>query len=460
MSIWGMFARSRTAVHTATASKHLAEIEQMHASHAALKIVAAEHLDTIDQLQADRETLTAEITAWRSSLQQLAFAAYQNRGLAVASFHLSGELDVAAREVDQLAATNEEMASSIAEITDGVEHLSKESNTLSSNLEKGKLALEASNREVATIASASQELNRRVLALEERIEGIVEIVQVIQSIADQTNLLALNAAIEAARAGNAGLGFAVVAQEVRKLAEQTREQSSGITRTIGEFSVEIETTSKTTQSIVESVARSQAAAENIGEVYAGIASLGSSIAEMTTHSMSQLEEERTAMEIMSDNMIELTHFLNRMQTVADYLKQNTAESAQQTGSTWDQTSSLTDSQRTFILARILDHAKWLQKLTDALNNGELKTELADHTQCALGKWYLSDAGRSLASSIPGLNKPFARLDAPHANLHRLGRQAIVEARNGNFKEAQQLKMQALVASREVVDCLLEMAALL
>jgi methyl-accepting chemotaxis protein len=427
---------------------------------AAASAAIAEHVALLHQMQAGHALQQTEIENWRSNLPHLAFSAYQNRGIAVASYHLSGELDVAAREVDLLAATNEEMTASISEITSGVEHLNEESNTLSVSLDKGAQALEASNAQMATIAAASEELNQRVLALQDRIDGIVEIVQVIQSIADQTNLLALNAAIEAARAGDSGRGFAVVAQEVRKLAEQTREQSAGITRTINEVSHEIETTVKTTQGMVQAVSLSQAAAANIGEVHSGLASLGGSVARMTSHTMSQMEEQRSAMEIMSDNMIKLTSFLNRMQHVADYLKSNTVESAQVAATTWDTSSILHDSPRTFILGRILDHAKWLNKLADALDSGELNTELADHTQCALGKWYVSEAGRSLVGSIDGFSKPFKRLEAPHARLHTLGRQAIVEARKGNFEEAQQLKMQALTASREVVDCLLEMAEML
>ncbi|WP_017413761.1 methyl-accepting chemotaxis protein [Clostridium tunisiense] len=94
------------------------------------------------------------------------------------------------------------------------------------------------DKSVKDIATAFHDVRQNINNLNVNISQVSEITDLINSIAEQTNLLALNAAIEAARAGEAGRGFSVVAEEIRKLAEKSRESSEGISRLIERVSLD------------------------------------------------------------------------------------------------------------------------------------------------------------------------------------------------------------------------------
>ncbi|HEY6897024.1 MAG TPA: methyl-accepting chemotaxis protein [Rhodocyclaceae bacterium] len=231
--------------------------------------------------------------------------------VAAASNHQNVASTAMAEAMDQTKASIKQVAESSGDTF----QVAEQAGQLSKN---GERIVAASAEEMMRIAEAVQDSASHIQVLGKKSDEISNIVNVIREIADQTNLLALNAAIEAARAGEQGRGFAVVADEVRKLAERTAKSTQEITLMIDSIregtQAAVSSMERGSTRVGEGVTLAQQAGGSMSEIRDGAEQVTSSVSEISI----ALRQQSAAVELVTENVI-------RIVTMAE---QNSAETSQ------------------------------------------------------------------------------------------------------------------------------------
>lgn len=210
------------------------------------------------------------------------------------------------RETDQVATASTEMTHAIEEVSRNAHRAADAANHANRETESGNTVLDAALTSIHSLAGRIDDAGQVIKRVETDSASIGSVLDVIRGIAEQTNLLALNAAIEAARAGEQGRGFAVVADEVRSLAQRTQESTQEIQGMIERLQAGAREAVRSMADGSSEMQRTVEQASNAGKSLVAIKQAVAMINDMNTQIASATEEQMAVSQEISRNVVNIS----------------------------------------------------------------------------------------------------------------------------------------------------------
>lgn len=400
-------------------------------------------------LQAMAVKLGILISSVTGTSAKFAVAAQELHTLAE---HISIGAEEVAAQTTTVATASEEMSVTSSDIAQSCHQAALGAKRAAESAETGSQVVDHTLHLMSQIAEKVKESARTVESLGTRSDQIGAIIGTIEDIADQTNLLALNAAIEAARAGEQGRGFAVVADEVRALAERTTRA----TREIGEMIKAIQGETRGAVASMETGVR-QVESGTVEAANSGAALRD--ILEQINDVAMQVNQIATATEEQTSSTGDISCNINKITDVIQMTAGKAGETARTSSRINGFAEELMLGLGRFKLEEDVLLALYKAKSAHMIFIGKIKSHLdgsakidpnalPTHLTCAFGKWYQTKGHESCGS-----NSHFREIDAPHAKVHELGKQSINAYNSGDKNKAVQLRDEMVSNSRRLMDIL-------
>lgn len=355
-------------------------------------------------------------------------------------------------EIELIATAMEEMSSTVNEVASNTVSASTASQEANDAAQAGLQQSDVTQQKIEALVDQIHTASEVIEQLGQQSESIGSVLDVIKSIAQQTNLLALNAAIEAARAGEQGRGFAVVADEVRTLAGRTQVSAEEIEKMIHGLQ---EQAQGSVSAMTTAHADGKECLEQVEQMHVSLQDISSNVDTingMNIQIATASEEQSAVAHEISQNVVRICDFSANTSLQAGQARQDTeglAEISSQL-TTLVKSSGVDTSQLLDLSSAKAAHLNWKTKIRSFLDGKSTLSEdqAVSHKHCEFGKWYYSDGLKKF-----GDIKALKDVEPPHEQLHALIREIIQLKKQGDTVSAEKKYRQVAEYSNTIVELL-------
>jgi len=414
-------------------------------------------LDSLDKLvQKIRLFVRDTFFAFRdatSNVHQAQFLLEDSMKLAYGNMEAAEEI---ADKVQALAASGEELSASTEELAASSSNVYDSTVQLDGLSQRIKEHVEEQIKNISNTIESFDQVFSKVTSVQQEID-----------ISEQTNLLALNAAIEAARAGEAGKGFAVVADEVRKLAEKSKDAAEEIATQLKNFSNTVGSAVESVQTVLELITNmgdtTRVLSNSLNVILSSVQEISSSVAEVSNNVKEQdratsqaaitvqsLAEDTAKVAELSEALKNaMTQLQRHLQTV--YKQNSTAATRLRDGmlSCLDFKALTEEETKQMFAEAVQYHKDWLNQILDTITSGKVWTSIVDPHFCIFGLFYDVATPRSQYEDL------WPRIGEAHEKLHSTAAQLKKAYEDGNKEMALSLRKQLEKESEELTRLLNE-----